>query len=120
MVLCSNDREPSLELQEETRCLFVIVGPFSAVLSQLWGRSPDPDCHLQDTARLSGSGLRLSNGAKTLGHPALPEGELHPGNRLARWRLGSGEHLAVMAQKLLIALLCSSQTSFDPCSLHIG
>lgn len=54
MVLCSNDREPSLELQEETRCLFVIVGPLSAVLSQLWGRSADPDCHLQDTAGLSG------------------------------------------------------------------
>lgn len=72
MVLCSNDREPSLELQEETRCFFVIFGPLSAVLSQLWGRSPDPDCHLQDAAGLSGSGLRLSNGAKAVGHPALP------------------------------------------------
>lgn len=72
MVLCSNDREASLELQEETRCFFVIFGPLSAVLSQLWGRSPDPDCHLQDAAGLSGSGLRLSNGAKAVGHPALP------------------------------------------------
>lgn len=117
MVLCSNNREPSL--QEETRCFFVIVGSLSSVLSQLWGRSADPDCDLQDTAGLPGSGLRLSNGAKAIGHPALPEGELHPGNRLARWRLGSGEHLAVMAPKLLIVLLCSSQTSFDPCSLHI-
>lgn len=51
---------------------FVIVGPLSAVLSQLWGRSADPDCHLQDSAGRSGSGLCLSNGTKAISHPTLP------------------------------------------------
>ena len=72
MVLCRNVREHSLEMQVETRCFLVIVGPLSAVLSQLWGRGPDPNRHLQNTAGLSGSGLLLPNGAKAIGHPALP------------------------------------------------
>jgi len=99
IVLCPNIREHSLEMRVETECFLVTVGLLSAVLSQLWGRGPDPDRHLQNTAGLSGSGLRLSNGVKAIGHPALPEGELHPRNRLARWRLGPGEHHTFMVQK---------------------
>lgn len=72
MVLCPNVRERSMKMQVETRCFLVTVGLLSAVLCQLWGRGPDPDCHLQNTAGLSGSGLRLPNGAKAVSHPALP------------------------------------------------
>lgn len=67
MELCSNDRAAWNWVG-----FFVIVRTLSAVLSQLWGRSADPNCHLQDSAGLSGSGLRLSNGTKAISHPALP------------------------------------------------
>lgn len=71
-MLCRNVRDRSLEMQVETRCFLVIVGPLSAVLSQLWGRGSDPDSDLQNSAGLSGSGLRLPHGAKAISHSALP------------------------------------------------
>lgn len=107
-------------MRVETSCFYVIVGLLSAVLSQLWGRGPDPDRDLQNAAGHSSSGLRLPNGAKAISHPALPQGELRPGDWLARWRLGPGEHCTVTVRKSLIALPCTLQASFDLCSRHFG
>lgn len=72
MVCCPNAEDHSLGVEAEAMCFLLPVVPLSAVLSQLWGRSPDPDCHLQDTAGLSSSGLCLPHGAKATSHPALP------------------------------------------------